>query len=155
MSCIEVPRPASGAAPPRWHTTWSILPNRRPTQASQSDTIGISKIHCIIPGMSPSRRIDPASVAIQVFLPGYAVLATISCGEIRPEHSTRTDTLPLSPDSMRCPSGASVKSVEQPCGHPDERFGYANLQAAALEQQGDERGDNQHHRQALRQFGEA
>src|SRR5580693_7440542 len=115
MSCIEVPRPASGAAPPRWHTTWSILPNRRPTQASQSETIGISKIHCIIPGMSPSRRIDPASVAIQVFLPGYAVLATISCGEIRPEHSTRTDTLPLSPDSMRCPSGASVKSVEQPC----------------------------------------
>src|SRR5580693_5374092 len=118
MSCIEVPRPASGAAPPRWHTTWSILPNRRPTQASQSETIGISKIHCIIPGMSPSRRIDPASVAIQVFLPGYAVLATISCGEIRPEHSTRTDTLPLSPDSMRCPSGASVKSVEQPCA-PD------------------------------------
>jgi len=42
-------------------------------------------------------------------------LAITSCAAIRPERSARTDTPPLSPDSMRYPSGVSVESIEQPC----------------------------------------
>jgi uncharacterized membrane protein YgcG len=54
-------------------------------------------------------------------------LDTISCAEIRPEPSARTDTPPRSPGSMPSPSGASVESVEQPC-----RGGFAGTQQQEL-----------------------
>src|SRR5665213_2246795 len=115
MSCIEVPRPAYGAAPPRWHTTWPVLTCRQATRTSQSEVIGISRISCTTRATSPSRKINPASVAIQASSPAYAALPTTSCAAIRPDRSARIDTLPLFPDPRLYPSGASVESVEQPC----------------------------------------
>src|SRR5665213_2980296 len=116
MSCIEVPRPAYGAAPPRWHTTWPVLTCRQATRTSQSEVIGISRISCTTRATSPSRKINPASVAIQASSPAYAALPTTSCAAIRPDRSARIDTLPLFPDPRLYPSGASVESVEQPWG---------------------------------------
>src|SRR5277367_3140518 len=65
--------------------------------------------------MLHSGKITRASVAIQVYSPAFAALATTSCAAIRLERSTRIDTPPLSPDSTYYPSGSSVESVEQPC----------------------------------------
>ena len=114
MSCIEVPRPVCGAAPPRWHIIRPISAYRHDPLPSQSDTTGTSKTRCTTRVTSPSRKIDPASVTTQVSSLDCAASPTMCCAEIKPAPSIRTDTLPLSPDSIPSPSGASVESVEQP-----------------------------------------
>src|SRR5665213_3831412 len=95
MSCIEVPRPAYGAAPPRWHTTWPVLTCRQATRTSQSEVIGISRHYC--PEFSertyPNRLIHSGFSVILggVGLKLMAVCPTLFEGGLAHEH--RKDTI--------------------------------------------------------------
>src|ERR1700719_332180 len=109
-----MPRPACGAAPPRWHTTWPILPHRHASPPPPSDTTGTSKTPCTTRVTLPSRKINPASVITLASSHGCAASPTMCYAVTEPAPSVRTDTPPPSPDSMLWPSGASVESIEQP-----------------------------------------
>lgn len=76
---------------------------------------GMSRTPCTTHATLRSRRISRASVTTRAFLPGCAALVTISYLAIRPPRSLRADMLRHWPDLMPSLSGASVKSVEQPC----------------------------------------
>ena len=66
---------------------------------------------------SLSRKINPASVVTRVSSHGCAASPTMCYAVTEPAPSVRTDTPPLSLDSMPWPTGASVESIEQPWGH--------------------------------------
>ena len=109
-----MPRPASGAAPPRSHTTWPIPPYRRASPPPQSGTTGTSRTRCTTLVTSLSRKINPASVVTRVSSCGCAASPTMCYAATEPAPSVRTDTPPLSLDSMPSPTGASVESIKQP-----------------------------------------
>jgi hypothetical protein len=110
-SCIEMPRPASGAAPPRSHTTWPIPPYRRASPPPQFGTTGTSRTHCTTLVTSLSRKINPASVVTRVSSCGCAASPTMCYAVTEPAPSVRTDTPPLSLVSVPWPTGASVESI--------------------------------------------
>src|SRR5271166_1913562 len=110
-----MPRPACGAAPPRWHTTWPILPHRHASPPPQSDTTGTSKTPCTTRVTLPSRKINPASVTTRVSSHGSEASPIMCYAVTEPALSVRTDTPQPSPDSTPWLGGASVESIEQPC----------------------------------------
>jgi hypothetical protein len=97
----------SPAAP--WHgsiiraagITSLVPPYRQATKQPRSEAIGTSRTNHITPATLPSRRINRASAATQVWSPGSAASATTCCAAIRPEPSARTDTPPRSPASIQ------------------------------------------------------
>jgi hypothetical protein len=60
--------------------------------------------------------INPASVVTRVSSHGCAASPTMHYAVTEPAPPVRTHTPPLSLDSIPWPTGASVESIEQPCG---------------------------------------
>jgi hypothetical protein len=107
---------------PSTQPRWPIPPYRRAAPPPQSGTTGMSRTPCTTLVTSLSRKINPASVATRVSSHGCAASPTMCYAVIDPAPSVRTDTPPLSLDSMPWPTGASVECIEQPWERDDDRI---------------------------------